>query len=76
MTDFFHGIAWLFENILFIPFDFLRHLQADTWWGANIISWIFLLIGAAAFTYWMLQLKKFHDEGDEDRGENTKPFLG
>ncbi|SDR84895.1 hypothetical protein SAMN04487764_0840 [Gillisia sp. Hel1_33_143] len=62
MKDFFEGIAWLFENVLFIPLDALRTLQLDSWWLANIMNWIFMIIGAAAFIYWMLQLKKFDDE--------------
>ncbi|PVW15122.1 DUF6341 family protein [Marixanthomonas spongiae] len=63
--DFFYGIADLFENVLFIPYDALRDLELDSWFLANIFSWIFILIGATAFVYWMLQLKKF-DENTED----------
>lgn len=62
--DFFYGIASLFENVLFIPYNALRNLQLDSWWLANIFSWILLLSGAFAFCYWMFQLKKF-DESEE-----------
>ncbi|MGO3184424.1 MAG: DUF6341 family protein [Aequorivita sp.] len=61
---FWEGIASIFENTLFIPLDALRKLELSTWWGANMISWVFLLIGAIAFTYWMLQLNKFHESTD------------
>ncbi|QAA82181.1 uracil phosphoribosyltransferase [Aequorivita sp. H23M31] len=56
------GIASFFENVLFIPYDALRNLELDSWFFANIISWILLLIGAVAFIYWMLQLKKFDED--------------
>ncbi|WP_166960028.1 DUF6341 family protein [Yeosuana marina] len=62
MKDFFYAIQDLFVNVLFAPFDALRSLELDSWWAANFMSWIFILIGCAAFTYWMLQLKKFGNE--------------
>ena len=58
---FWEGIASLFENVLFIPYNALRSLQYQTWWGANIISWILLFIGIAAFIYWMVKLKHFNE---------------
>lgn len=72
MRDFFEGIAWLFENVLFIPFDALRTLQLDSWWLANFMNWIFMIIGAAAFIYWMLQLKKSDDEEREYNYNRTQ----
>ena len=63
MRAFFEGIEDLFVNVLFWPFDFLRYIQS--WWTANIISWIFIIIGIVAFTYWLLQLKKFDEEEDK-----------
>lgn len=65
-TDFWRGIQYIFEEILFAPLNWLRDLQLDSWWGANIISWIFLLTAAAGFIYWMKQLKGFHDEEMEN----------
>ncbi|CAM3342836.1 DUF6341 family protein [Aequorivita lipolytica] len=56
---FWEGIASLFENVLFIPYDALREI--DSWWLANIFSWVFLLIGAAAFIYWLSKLKNFNE---------------
>ena len=58
---FWEGIASLFENVLFIPYNALRSFQDQSWWGANIISWILFLVGAAAFIYWMIQLKNFNE---------------
>ena len=62
--DLFYGIEDLFENVLFIPYDALRSLELDSWWLANIVSWILLIVGMVAFIYWMLQLKHF-DESTE-----------
>lgn len=62
--DLWEGIASLFENVLFIPYDALRNLQLHTWWGANFISCILFIVGAAAFIYWMMKLKDF-DENTE-----------
>ena len=61
---FWEGIASIFEDVLFLPYDALRNLELDSWWLANLFSWIFLLIGAYFFVYWLLQLKKF-DENEE-----------
>ena len=41
--SFFEAIAYLFEEILLVPFNFLREMQLDSWWFANIVSWIFLV---------------------------------
>lgn len=61
---FWEAIASIFQNTLFIPLDALRTLELSTWWGANIVSWIFLLIGAAAFIYWMIHLNNFHESSE------------
>ena len=76
MKDFFEGIAWLFEEVLFIPLDALRELELDSWWAANAINFIFILIGFAAFFYWMKQLKKFNDNNEENRDPSAHSFLG
>lgn len=62
MKDFFYGIQDLFVNHLFAPFDFLRKLQLDTWFGANVVSWLFLAIFVVLFAYWMKQLSLFDPE--------------
>ncbi|MGB3342638.1 MAG: uracil phosphoribosyltransferase [Aequorivita sp.] len=62
--DFWEGIASLFEDTLLVPFQTLYNLELESWLLANIVSWILLLTGAIAFTYWMLQLRKFNDNTD------------
>lgn len=58
---FWEGIASLFEDFLFIPYDALMKLELDSWWLANFVSWIFLLIGVVAFVYWLKKLKDFNE---------------
>jgi len=48
MKNFFKGIAYLFEEVLFIPFNFLRQLELDNWWLANLITWVFFFVGICA----------------------------
>lgn len=59
--DFWEGIASLFENVLLVPYKALFKLELESWFLANIVSWIFLITGAVAFIYWMLQLRKYND---------------
>lgn len=73
MKSFFEGIEDLFVNVLFAPLDFLRF--TDSWALANILNWIFMLIGAAAFIYWMLELKKYHDRDEEDTTSTSHTYL-
>ena len=75
MKDFFFAIEDLFVDILFIPFDALRALELDNWWGANIMSWLFLLIGLVAFVYWMKQLKSANDNNEEDKTVTAHSYL-
>ncbi len=76
MKEIFEGIAWLFEEVLFIPFNALRELELSSWFLANFMNWIFIVIGFAAFLFWMLQLKKFNDNNEEDRDPTAHSFLG
>lgn len=71
MTEFFRGIQTLFEDFLFIPLDYLRNLQLDYWWLANLINFIFVIIAMIAFGYWLMQLKKFQDEERENASHSA-----
>ena len=57
MKAFFEGIQWLFENIFFIPQNYLRKLELENWFAANAINWIFVIICLAAMIYWIKQLQ-------------------
>ena len=75
IRDIFYGIEDLFVNYLFFPFDFLRITELDNWWIANFMTWISVIVFICAFTYWMLQLKKFDDNKEEDRSISAHSFL-
>jgi len=73
MSDFFYGIQYLFEEILFYPFNALRFL--DSWWLSNIVSWLLFIAGFVAMVYWIMQLKKFDDNKEEDKSITAHSFL-
>jgi len=75
MKDLFEAIADLFVNVLFVPLDAMRALELENWWGANTINWIFMLICAGAMTYWVLQLKKFNDNNEENKDVSAHSYL-
>jgi len=73
MTSFFRGIETLFVDYLFTPYDILREM--DNWWAANIVNWLLFIIGSVAFVYWMLQLKQFNDNNEEDKSISSHSYL-
>ncbi len=73
MKAFFEGIQYLFEEILFAPYDFFRFM--DNWWSANLINWLLAIIGFVAMIYWILQLKKFNDADEEDKSITSHSYL-
>ena len=75
MKAIFEAIAYLFEEILFIPLNMLRELELTSWVFANAFNWLFLLIGFAGLFYWLGQLKKFNDNNEEDRDSTSHSFL-
>ena len=75
MKDLFYSIEDLFVNVLLKPMDALKELELENWFAASTISWIFVLIGFVAMVYWMLQLKKFSDNNEEDKSVSSHSFL-
>ena len=75
MKDFFYAIQDLFVNILFAPYDALRALELENWFLANTVSWIFMIIGFVAMVYWMLELKKYNYNNEEDKSISSHSFL-
>ena len=75
MKAFFEGIAWLFEEILFLPYNILRELEQTSWLLAHSVNWIFLIIGFSALIYWVLQLNLFDKNGEEDKDPSAHSFL-
>jgi len=76
MKDFFEGIQSFFEDFAFGPLNYLRALELESWWLANILNWVFMIIAFVAFLYWMKQLKMFNDNNEEDRDPSAHSFLG
>jgi len=75
MRTFFEGIETLFVDYLFAPLDFLRHAEPGSWWGANTINWLLMIICAVAFVYWCKQLKLHADNGEENVDITAHSFL-
>lgn len=75
MRAFFEGIQWLFENIFFVPQNFLRQLELENWALANIINWIFMIICGIAVVYWCKQLKLHRDNNEEYQDTTAHSFL-
>jgi len=75
MKDFFYAIQDLFVDVIFAPFDALRALELESWFTANLISWIFTIIGFVAMVYWMLKLKGFNDKNEEDKSVSAHSYL-
>ncbi|MRI01067.1 uracil phosphoribosyltransferase [Kriegella sp. EG-1] len=71
--SFFEGINDLFVNVLFAPFDFFRFMES--WWVANTVNWILAIIGTVAFVYWMLQLKEYAANDEEDKSISSHSYL-
>ena len=72
----FEGIQSFTEDVLFLPYNTLRTVELDNWWMANIVSWLLFAIGIVAFVYWMGQLKKSNDNGEEDKTITSHSYLG
>ena len=75
MKAFFEAIAWLFEEILFLPYDLLRRLENSSWTLANSVNWLFMFVGFSALIYWILQLNLFDKNGEEDKDPSAHSFL-
>jgi len=75
MKDFFYAIQDLFVNVLFAPFDALRALELENWFGANTVSWIFIAIGFIAMLYWLGQLRISDNNNEEDKSVSAHSYL-
>lgn len=75
MKSFFEGIEYLFVNILFAPLDLLRELELSSWWAANTLNWIFMIICVVATVYWIKQLRLHKENNDEYQDTTAHSFL-
>lgn len=75
MRAFFEAIQSLFVDFLFIPYDFFREMELSSWWGANILNWIFMIICAVATVYWIKQLRLHEESGEDNQDTTAHSFL-
>ena len=75
MKNFFEGIASFCESTLLAPFESLRATELGSWFAANGINWIFMLIGATAMVYWVMQLRKFDSNNEERKDISSHSYL-
>jgi len=75
MKEFFGFIEYLFVDLLFIPFDFLRSLELGNWWIANSINFVLMITVSLALIYWTIQLIGFSKTGEEDKDPSAHSFL-
>ena len=62
-NNIFRAIGDFFTNVLFEPFEALRFM--DNWWIQTIPSWIFIAITCVAFLYWLGELRKYKQAGEQ-----------
>ena len=67
MKELFEAIEFLFVEILFFPFEFIR-LDITSWIFQNAINFSFIFIISAALVYWTLELVKY----DKKEGKETE----
>ena len=72
--DLFGAIEFLFVEVLFIPFDFIR-LDISSWLIQNGINFTFMLVISAALLYWTLELIKYDKKGEEKKDVTAHSFL-
>jgi hypothetical protein len=67
IKELFEAIEFLFVDILFFPFDFIR-LDITSWIFQNAINFSFIFVISAALVYWTLELVKY----DKNEGKETE----
>ena len=72
--DFFEAIEFLFVEILFAPFDFIR-LEISSWIVQNFINFGFIIVISSALIYWTLELIKYDKKGEERKDVTAHSFL-
>ena len=72
--DLFEAIEYLFVEILFVPFDFIR-VEISNWFIQNAINFSFMFVISAALVYWTLELIKYDKKGDEKKDVTAHSFL-
>ena len=75
MRGFWEGIQTIFVDYMFAPMDALRRWELSSWFGANLINWIFMIICTIAMVYWVKQLRIFEENNEEVQDTTAHSFL-
>ena len=75
MKEIFEAIAWLFEEVLFLPHNALRATELENWCVANGVNFFFALVGFVAMIYWIKQLRMYDQKGEENKDPSAHSFL-
>lgn len=71
----FEGIQTLFVDGLLLPLDFLRKLELTSWFGANLINWIFMFICIAYLVHVHKQILIYKKSGEDEQDTTAHSFL-
>ena len=75
MKTLFEIIEFLFVDVLFLPLDLLRKLELSSWFGANTVNWLFMIVCAYFMIYWMKQLKGHKRNNENNQDTTAHSFL-
>ncbi len=75
MKAVFEFIEYLFVEILFFPYDFLRGIEESSWWGANAFSWGFMGICIYYLVYWHKQILVYKKNNEDEQDTTAHSFL-
>ena len=71
----FEGIQTIFVEGLFLPLDMLRKLELTSWFGANIINWVFMFICFAYLIKIHKQILVYKKTGEDNQDTTAHSFL-
>ena len=74
MKELFEAIEFLFVEVLFFPFDFIR-LDISSWIFQNAINFSFIFVISAALVYWTLELVKYDKMEGKESEVTAHSFL-
>ena len=75
MKAFFEAIQSLFDAILFGFLDQIREAELSNWWSANLVTWVFVIIGSIAMLYWFKEMKKYKKNNEDEQDTTAHSFL-
>ena len=75
MKSVFEFIEYLFVEILFYPYDLFRKFEESSWWGANLINWLFMFICIGYLIYVHKQILIFKRNNEDNQDTTAHSFL-